>query len=212
MIYILFGGDTKNKGLYTKELTKNNEVCFISSNLLNKDMILSYALNINLFGESPIIITENILNDDLVMFSQEDLLLLKESKTTFIFKEDKLTAIDQKKYKKYAEIKNFEEKKSFVPEKFNTFSITDAFAKRDKINAWIMYNHGIENGVQPEALAGILFWKIKTMILNGSQAFNKDELKQQSSNIVSIYHRAHRGEVDLSLSLEQFILSALSSK
>ena len=75
-----------------------------------------------------------------------------------------------------------------------------------------MYREGVESGIEPEAIAGILFWKIKTMILNGSRMFSIDELKNQSSKIVSIYHLAHRGEVDFIVSLEQFILTSLSSR
>ena len=99
-----------------------------------------------------------------------------------------------------------------VSYKFNIFGITDAFAKHDKVMTWVLYRRGIEGGVEPEAIAGILFWKIKTMILSGNYLFDKDELKRQSSRIVSIYHKAHRGESDFSIGLEQFILSSLSSK
>jgi hypothetical protein len=48
------------------------------------------------------------------------------------------------------------------------------------------------------------------MILNGTKVFTKDELKKRSSELVSIYHRAHGGEVDFTISLEQFILNSLN--
>ena len=48
------------------------------------------------------------------------------------------------------------------------------------------------------------------MILNGTKFFSKEELKKASSELVSIYHKAHRGEYDFTISLEQFILSSLS--
>jgi hypothetical protein len=212
MIHILVGGDTKNKGIYIKELTFKSEVFFIPTGTANSEMLMSYSNNVSLFNESPVIIVENILNDDNFILLGEELDLMKESKTIFIIKEDKLLVPLQKKYKKYGDIKIFEEKKVLVTPKFNIFSLTDAFASRDKIKTWILFNNAILSGIEPEAIAGVLFWKIKTMILTGTRLFSKDELKYQSSGIVSLYHRAHRGESDFTISLEQFILASLSSR
>ncbi|MEI7689067.1 MAG: hypothetical protein WCI91_02675 [Candidatus Nomurabacteria bacterium] len=212
MIYILLGEDSKNKNLYIKEITKGGEILSIAGNDLNRELIMSYASNINLFSETPSVLIDNILSKEEIVFSNEDFEFLKESKTIFLFKEDKMLALQQKKYNKYADIKIFENKKSTPVLKFNIFSITDAFSNRDKITTWILYRNGLNSSLEPEAIAGVLFWKIKTMILNGSKIFSKEELKKQSSQIISIYHKAHRGELDFSVSLEQFILSSLSSK
>lgn len=212
MIHILLGGDTKNKNIYIKELARESDSVFIPAGVEDKSLVIGYSSNISLFGETPVVIMDNLLSEGAIIFSPEELKSINESDTVFIFKEDKLSVSEQKKYKKYAEIRSFELKKEVTQPKFNVFGITDAFANRDKINSWALYREGIESGVEPEAIAGILFWKIKTMILNGSRFFNKEELKNQSSKIVSIYHSAHRGEVDFVISLEQFILTSLSSK
>ena len=212
MIYILVGNDIKAKSLYTKELTINRENFLINDSELDKDLIMNYANNISLFNESPAVILEEVLNEGEIAFSSAELNSLKESKALFIFKEDKMSVLNQKKYKKYGDIKIFEEKKIVSKENFNIFNIADAFANRDKILAWTLFHKGINQGVEGEAIAGIFFWKIKTMILSSSKAFSKDELKHQSSNIVSLYHKAHRGECDFLISLEQFILSSLSSR
>ena len=212
MIYILLGEDSINRNLYIKEITKGDDVLSIAGNDLSRELIMSYASNINLFSETPSILIDNILSKEEIVFSNEDFEILKESKTIFLFKEDKMLVPQQKKYKKYGDIKIFENKKPIPILKFNIFSITDAFSNRDKITTWILYRNGLNSSLEPEAIAGVLFWKIKTMILNGSKIFTKKELKQQSSQIISIYHKAHRGELDFSISLEQFILSSLSSK
>jgi hypothetical protein len=212
MIHILVGGDTKNKGNYIKDLTSNRENVFIGDTLASKDSVMSYCYGIDLFDKSSFVVLENVLNGGDINFSTEELVRIKESNTLFIFKEDKLSVALQNKYKKYGEIKIFEEKKVTQVPKFNVFNITDAFANKDKILAWTLYNKGIKEGIEGEAIAGILFWKIKTMLLNGSNVFSRDDLKQQSSKIISLYHKAHRGEIDLSLGLEQFILTSLTSK
>lgn len=212
MIHILVGGDTKNKDNYIKDLTSSRENIFIGDNNVSKSSIMSCCYGIDLFNQSSFVLLDNIFNEGDINFSTEDLNSLKESKTLFVFKENKLLVTLQNKYKKYGEIKIFEEKKTTQTPQFNIFSITDAFANKEKILTWTLYNQGIKEGIEGEALAGILFWKIKTMLLNGSNVFSKNDLKQQSSKIISLYHKAHRGELDLSLGLEQFILASLSSK
>lgn len=212
MIHILIGGDIRNKGNYIKDLTNNRENIFIGENNIGKDFIMSCCYGIDLFNKSSFVVLENILNGGDINFSTEELVRIKESNTLFIFKEDKLSVVLQNRYKKYGEIKIFEEKKVIQTIKFNVFNITDAFANKDKILAWTLYNKAIVEGIEGEAIAGIIFWKIKTMLLNGSNVFSQDDLKQQSSKIISLYHNAHRGEFDLSLGLEQFILTSLTSK
>ncbi len=212
MIHILVGNDIKNKNLYIKELTSKSGSFFVTPNDLNNEFIMSYSSGENLFGQSPSLILDGVLSSNIVIFSDTEFNILKESKTLFIFKEDKMLSADQKKFKKYAEIKSFEEKTKPTIEKFNIFSITDAFASKDKINTWVLYHKAISSGVEPEAIAGVFFWKIKTMVINGSKVFSKNELKRQLSEIVSLYHMSHKGELDFNIGLEQFILNSLSTK
>ncbi len=73
-----------------------------------------------------------------------------------------------------------------------------------------MYMSIIEKGEAPEAIAGMLFWKIKTLLTGSStKPFTRPELLQASSSLVDIYHKSHRGECDMEQALEQFILTTL---
>lgn len=208
MIYLLLGLDLKNKNIYTNKLIQESESIFLSPNILTKELIMNHSMSTSLFGDKPIIIIEDILKDENIIFNKDELQILKESETIFIFKEDKLLVEEQKKYKKYVTIENFELKKKTQNNKFNVFSITDAYAVKNKIVTWTLYRKAIESGIEPEAIAGVLFWKNKIMILNGSKVFSKDELKKNSSNIISLYHKAHGGDRDFVVGLEQFILSS----
>jgi hypothetical protein len=213
MIYILTGNDTKKKNIYIKKLCKDKQPSFLSALNINKEIINDYALSVSLFGESPIIVAENIFDkEDGFTFNAEELLALKDSETTFIFKEDKLLATDIKKYSKYAEIEDFNNLTYKKAEKINIFNIAEAFSKKDKINTWILYREAISTGSVPEEISGIIFWKIKTMLLSGTKVFSKDELKIKSSELVSLYHKAHMGECDFTIGLEQFILSSLNNQ
>jgi len=210
MIYILFGNDTKKINSSLKKLTENKEVIYLSQSVISKELINEYALNISLFGESPVVVVENLLSKNEFSFSTKELSSLKDSPTIFILLEDKLLSADEKKYSKYAKTEKFEIKEIKKIPKINTFAIADAYGRGDKIEAWFLYRQAIEAGIEPEAISGILFWKIKTMILNGNKIFSLDNLQKQSKDIVSLYHNSHKGNSDFVIGLEQFILSSLT--
>jgi hypothetical protein len=210
MIYILAGNDNKKKSAYLKKLYKNNLPVVVPQTDLNKEIIFDYAGSVSLFGGSPVVVLDNVFKSENFTLSSEDLEILKDSTTTFVFIEDKLPAMEAKKYKKYGIIEDFNTAVLKQAPKTNVFGIADAFARRDKIGTWVIYREAILQGSSPEEISGIIFWKIKTMLLNGTKVFGIDELKKISSELVDLYHKAHRGDCDFTIGLEQFILSTLS--
>lgn len=211
MIYILVGNDFKKKNAYIKKLGGGEVPVVLSLEEKPKEAILYYSESVNLFGNSPSVIVEDFLKTDLT-FKPEEWAMLKESKTPFFFLEDKLTSTEINKLKKYAVIETFETKTSVEKPKSNTFNIADSFAKKDKMNTWLLYKEAVSRGSSSEEISGILFWKVKTLLLNGSKVFSKEELKCFSSELVSLYHMAHLGKKDFVIGLEQFILSSLDKK
>jgi len=211
MIYILSGNDNKKKSIYLKKLYKDNQPIFFSGRNIKKEILLEYGNSVSLFGETPVIIVENLIKEGQVDLSQEELLFLKDSKTIIIWNEEKILAPDIKKYKNFSTIEDFKNEKVKQNTKINIFGISDAYSFRDKIKTWFLYRDAINKGSSPEEISGILFWKIKTMILSGgTKFFSKEELIASSSILVSLYHNSHKGECDFVVGLEQFILSSLS--
>ena len=209
MIYILLGNDTKHKSIRAKELVRGTESVIVQAHSTTTDTLISYASIESLFGGAMSIQTDNIVRSDIVL-SIPILKKLQQSKTVFIFLEDKLLATEEKRFTQYAVIERFEEKSVKQTPKINIFNIADAYERKDKITAWSLYRSAIDSGIEPESISGILFWKIKTMILANSRAFSRESLITQSSEIVSLYHKAHTGELDFSIGLEQFILTHLA--
>jgi DNA polymerase III delta subunit len=207
MMYILVGNDSKKITASIEKESKGTERIELPSIDIVRERILEYAQTQHMFGEKMSLVLENALAK--LSFSKDDLHILKNSLHMFFFREDKLLAAEQKKYASFAAIEKYEEKVTTRP-LLNTFSIVDAYGRKDKVKAWILYREAIEHGIAPEAISGLLFWKIKTMLLTRTPLFGKDELKRSSSKLVSLYHKAHRGELDITLGLEQFILSTLS--
>jgi DNA polymerase III delta subunit len=211
MIYLLVGADIKKRNSFLKTLVGKRESIRLTPSQTPNELLYEYAQSTSLFGESPFIVLDNILSQSDINLSDTDLKQLKDSPTFFIFLEDKLLAAQEKKYKKHATIERFDtDKDSKQAPKINTFDIANAFARRDKVGTWILYRNAVEQGIEPEPLSGMLFWKIKSLMLTGARLFTADELKKQSSDLVALYHRSHRGECDFVVGLEQFILSSLA--
>lgn len=207
MIYIFLGNDFSKKNLILKKITKDCDIFRFKNDPDLSNRLLGYASSDGLFGDKRAFIIEDYLGDGDSL-SGDDLSILEKSNHTFIFLEDKLNVQDEKKYKKYADIQKFETQK--IVKKEDNFAIANAFANKDKIKTWVLYREAVSNGVEPEAISGMLFWKIKNMMINGNRLFSKEELKKQSSSLVSLYHKSHLGEIDFIIGLEQFILSSLS--
>ncbi len=210
MIYILSGNDFKKRKAYLDKLAEGRNVTRLFASDVSSSAIMSLAQDENLFGEKSIAIIDGAFKEAEIDFSKDELATLKNSETIFTFLEDKLLAATEKKYTKLATIEKFEEKKIITAPKPNTFAIANSFGNRDKIGTWVLYLEAVESGAEPEAISGMLFWKIKNMLIAGSKNFTEAELKNQSKKIVSLYHDAHLGELDFTIGLEQFILSNLN--
>ena len=112
-------------------------------------------------------------------------------------------------------------------EKIDFFEFADALGKRDKRGLWVLYQDALAEQVPAEEVHGIFFWQIKSMLLakkcktaeeagmksfpfqksrEYSRNYKDGELENLSSKLVSMYHEAHRGNLDFFIALEKFIL------
>lgn len=154
---------------------------------------------------------------------------LKSSDNIFIFLEESLDKATLALVEKFAEkIQTFEKTVTKKPELFNLFSLADALGERNKKQLWVLYERAIRHDSSPEELSGILFWQLKSLIVASKTAsaaeaglspfvfskakryaknFSDEDLEKLSLDLLKIYHRAHRGEVDFETSLERFILA-----
>jgi hypothetical protein len=116
-----------------------------------------------------------------------------------------------------------------IIEKNNDFAIADAVAMRDKRAAWVELVKQQRAGAAMEEVHGKIFWAVKTLYLCATQTkeevlkagvkdytyrnyqpraknFLIHELEEKLSELKSMYHRAHQGDAELGLLLEQFML------
>jgi hypothetical protein len=124
-------------------------------------------------------------------------------------------------------VQEYELDQSTPKESSSLFPMADAFGSRDKKKLWVMYRQAMDNDAVPEEIHGILFWQAKSMVLAAKSNaagdaglnpfvfskskrfcanFKEGELDIVVSNLVHMYHRAHRGEIDFERELEKFVL------
>ena len=166
-----------------------------------------------LFFTKCAVIFENIfaneVGEETRDFVLEKLELMGQSASSFIFLEGKLNKPILDAFKKtHSEINIFELPKA-KKEKFDNFLIANAFSQKDKLNLWIYFRQAMDRGVIMEELIGVLFWKIKDMILKGNFGkFKESELKNFAAKISYLLPEARKEGRDAEAVFEQFLLEA----
>lgn len=181
----------------------------------------------NLFGGQNIIVLDSILSHDLgEKFYLEDLAL---SSNIIILRENTLKKALLVKVQSLCDIVVCDAIKTAEQKKFGDFALADAVAARDKRVAWVEFQKSKRRGEAMEPIHGMLFWAFKTMtmiatlprteaIASGVKAFTyskyqaamkgyrTEEILSHLDELKDMYHKAHRGECDLEISIEQFLL------
>lgn len=212
MIYLFAGDDTKKKvATYEKflsSLSKDNEVFYINKNDFNKNQIENFYKSTGLFFTKCTVVFSDVLeNEEYMDFLFSKLIEFAESINDFIFIEGKLSKALLDKFKKARTDINYFELPKEKKEKFNNFLLADAFGSRDKFNLWLYFRQAMDVDVGLEELVGILFWKVKDMILKKNfSKYTKEELQNIGNKISYILPKARKEGRDDKAALEQFLL------
>lgn len=214
MIYLFAGDDAKTKNLNYEKFIKSElsglEIFNISKNDFDKIQVESFYSGSGLFFTKCAVIFSGILEkEDIQDFILEKLDFMSESINSFVFIEGKLNKPILDAFKKArAELNVFELPKE-KKEKFNNFLLANAFGQRDKLNLWIYFRQAVDLGVGMEELVGVLFWKIKDMLLKKNFVkFKEDELKNISKRLSYLLPEARKNDLDAEAVFEQFLLES----
>jgi len=161
-----------------------------------------------LFSGKYIIFLNRVTENADAKESLPDLIqVMNESANIFIVLEGKLNAELKRAVEKDAEKAVESELKGATAKKeFNIFALADAFGRLDAVNAWKIYREAIDSGVEPENIAGVLFWKAKSMAGNSSSG-SAGKPDRRLEKLVTLYHDGHRGILDLERGIEKLLLS-----
>lgn len=132
------------------------------------------------------------------------------------------------KYELGGEVIKWDETKEYNP-----FAICDAFADKNKAKAWIIYQQALRQGISAEEVFFKILWQIKNLLLvkrlisagvdnvaketglhsfvankaiKASQKFSEDELENYSYEMLKIYHRERRGELEMQVEFEKLLI------
>jgi hypothetical protein len=212
MIYLFAGDDTKKKLTnyedFMKSLPTSTELFSIGRNNFNKTQIESLYSGSGLFFNKSAAIFEGILEREAERdFIMDKLPIMGESANMFVFIESKLSKPVLDAFKKSrAQINIFELPKE-KKEKYDSFKLANAFAAKDKLNLWIYFREASTIGVAMEELTGVIFWKIKDMILRKNfSKFTEEELKKSAAKLSYLLPEALKEGRDAEAAMEQFLL------
>lgn len=234
MFYIIQGNDfDKKKATQTSLLQAllkkrpDAEVFEIEENYdaANLDELL---FSQGLFENKFIVTGKRIFSSDMQDIFLQKVKDLGASPNVFLFLEDALPKTVLKKIEKYAEqIFEFSQVKKGA-EPFNRFLLAEALGARDKKHLWVLYQKALKENIPIEEIHGMLFWQLKAISFakvskTAAEAgmksypfqkaqryagnFSESELDRKRGEFVSLYHEAHRGNIDFSEALESFILN-----
>lgn len=214
MIYLFTGDDTINRNkAFEKSLKDFKDLPLLKINKNNFSFLEIESLysDANLFDPKSVIVFSYLLEDkNINEFVLERLEFFENSKNVFIFVENKLlkSVIDQFKKQK-ANISIFELKK-IQKEVFNNFLLANALGDRNKVNLWLYYREAVNKGVSLEELVGVLFWKVKDMILNKNfSKFKENELVLIAHNLSILLPKARKEGKEAEITFEKFLLEIL---
>lgn len=207
----------------------------VNAETVSADKIEELTQTQGLFENKQIIFMDRTLESkDVREVILDKIDALAESPNIFIVFEGKLTKEVLKKLEKRAEkVTEYEldeadkAEKAAAKKDSGFFPMADALANRDKKTLWVMLRRAFDDGAAAEEIHGILFWQAKALALAAKTAtageaglnpfvynkakralsiWDKAEVERLVSNLVHMYHRAHRGEVDFEVELEKLAL------
>ncbi len=236
MLYLFYGTDihTARAKLHTTlsgllEKRPDAEYFHITDENVGTHSLEELISSQGLFEQKYVVVLDRLFENS----DTKELLLslikeMAQSEHVFLVLEGKLdkktVGTFEKHAKKVAEYGIAEKKK----ERFNTFSLTDAFGERDRKKLWMLYQEAKLSNIADEEIHGILFWQVKSMLLslhsqNAKEAglnpfvynkskrfiqkYTKEELEKKARALISLSHDARRGIHEFDVALERFILS-----
>lgn len=235
MIYFLYGTDTHKARKKLHELLDlaqkkrpGSELFKMTTENWNEAQFDELLVSRGLFESKYTVVLDNLFEKkEIKDYVLERLENLEVSEQIFLILEGKVDAGAAKRIESRAKQSQQFTKIESVKQYSGIFSITDGLLEKDKKNLWISYVDFIGKGFAPEEIHGVFFWQVKNMILashigrqsesglspfvyknalSGARKYKTEELTEMSSGLVNMTHRVRRGEGELEIMLEKWIL------
>jgi len=231
MLEVYYGNDTELVRRTVHERTTSLKKAGVEVSTIEKDTfvpgILTDAVGAtSLFGEALGYVLDT--PSDAAEFNAEvtaQLEAMAVSPHVFIVLEGPLLAAAKKPFAKHAE--TIEEYKKAAAGRFNTFSLAEALAGKQKKQLWLLLQEARLSGAAAEEVIGILWWQLKSLRLaafttSAAEAGMKDfpynkakrslpnfkdgEIESLSRSLLVVYHDGHGGKRNIDDALEEWVL------
>ncbi len=230
MIYF-FHGETAKAGKLMREIVEKKPFVSLVSPSAEEFLSFSPEAMLGSFGlfEKTVVLKLYGLSEEKA--AKEKLLQilpeLKESSSIVFIVDSGFTKTEIDKIKKVAE-KSFVKAEGPKSEFRGDFKVTDALLSKDKKTFWQEIINARRVGIQAEETHGKIFWQAKILgyalkAKNAREAgvpefsfskakralpkWSEKEVLKMLTCLAQMFHRAHRGEVDLYDEMEKFALS-----
>jgi hypothetical protein len=137
---------------------------------------------------------------------EEHIEALADSNNVFLIIAPKLLATKAKKIGAKAKAVYAFDKSATAKRGFNA-PLPDALSARSREKLWLELERALRAGDAPEMLHGLLHWKARQLMEQGSRAWKPQEARTLSLSLIELLQSSRRGGLDLATALERFALS-----
>lgn len=226
MLTVIVGADALLLDKKTKEIIQNSGFDITTTryfDIPSVEILRETVLAQDLFGEAFVYVFRE-LDEDVYDFLFSNIETFSQSQNIFIAQVSKVLK-KQKDICAKLEVEIIE-MKSVKEREMPSFVLADAFLRRDKKTAFTALFDELATK-PPEEVHGGLWYQMKNMALifsgasesesglhpfvykklkSASTKFSKKECDEILKELLEMNHKAHRGQLDFEVALEQFVL------
>lgn len=213
MIYAFIGNDreavhSKSQAWMAAARKKQPELTYVrlTPEEFSVEALLEYVSSSSLFVQKILVTLDEISEGKEFSLLLEHIDTLADSENVFVLIDSGLTPKEKTAVEKAATKTVVCEKKTEGPD-WSLFAVGGALAKGDLKGAWVSYVKKRREGIEPEALAGIIHSKIRKLIIEDTTK----NWSAYSKYFLDLYHGARRGEMELDEAVEYFLLTCEKS-
>ena len=235
MLHALYGKDTfaSRKALQKALQNLGEDVSLLRYDELSltKELLQDSLGAQGLFGGKTVVVLDSVLENPGVEDDVLDSLKgMRDSVNEFYLLAGDVLAKTEKDFLKHAtKVSKQEPAEGKKKEEYNVFQLADAFLRRDKKMAWVLFTKARMKDMGAQEICGTLMWQMRMLVLayttanvaeagvsdfpyrkakSGMRFFSESEARNVLARLLAMYHfdpKENRG--DLSLALERLILS-----
>lgn len=207
MLYIIAA---QHKKYRTEALREIQETIGITDTIILDDTVATLSDIEGYMYPSLFTVTNPIVHSKFLIEGGDiDAIFIKKcvaSPTIFIFEEFAIPASSVTILKKHGAIVSIEDKKNTektFSKKPDLFAVTGALTAPSKKDRWLIYQAALQEH-PPEALLGILYWKVRDLVIKGRDA---QKWKVVYSKLLNAHAHAWQNGSPLALAIEKVILT-----